>query len=346
MAGIFQNGVFSMGFDMDPTAAQILTLNANGNSSTTTPFAYGYSWTINNAYAGIQFGTNLTTVICGIRVYGASLPGGGAGLFEWYDVTGAAVQLQLIVSGTGALQFYRGSGTSNPIGSASSAGIIAGAQWTYIETKVTISPTAGLVECRINGNATPVISSSGLNTQATANTWVSGFNFGWPVVGYFDDWYMLDTTGASPLNSYLGNVQVKGDKPNNNSAVGGRNAWSPTNPTNVNYTNVGNIPANTSEYDFDSNVGDYDMFRFPPLTAATVFFLNEWAMLSLDSAGTRTVELDCYSNGTDAVSAAVTPPGAGSPGYFNYPFVVDPHTGSAWTVSNAEVAELGVKVAS
>lgn len=345
MAGIFQNGVWSMGFDMAPTASQILSLNPQGSYSATTPFSFGYSWTITNVYTGVVFGTNLTTLITGIRFYG-NIPGGGVGLFNWYDNTASAVQINLQISSTGGLQFYRGSGTGTPIGAASAAGVVPSNQWTYIETKVTINSSTGSVECRLNGNATPVISSSGLNTQNTGNAWVSGFEFGWPSTSYFDDWYMLDTTGASPLNTYLGSVQVRGDAPNNNSAVGGRNAWTPTNPTNVNYQNVGNIPPNTSEYDADDTVGDYDMFRFPNLTAGTVYFLNEWALLSLDSSGARTVELDCYSGGSDAVSAAVTPPPAASPGYFNCPFTVDPNTSAAWTVTGAQAAELGVKVAS
>jgi hypothetical protein len=247
----------------------------------------------------------------------------------------------------GHLQFYLGSGTGTPLGPPSAAGVLPGTTWTYIETKVIINASTGMVECRINGNATAIISATGLNTVSTANVWVSGFvmnsNFYGSTNSYWDDWYMLDTTAASPLNTYLGAVQVKGDKATANSAVGGRNAFTPTNPTNSNYQNVANVPFNSAEYNFDDNPGDYDMFRFGSLSAQTVYFLNEWAVEELDAAGPRTVALDCYSNGTDAQGAAFTP-SAGTPTLYNQAFIVDPHTGLAWTVANAAAAELGVQV--
>jgi len=349
--GIFYNGVFSMGFDMDPNTSQIFTQSAGGGTSNTqTPFGYGYSLVlVNSPNAGILFNTNLTTVIVGARLLvTGGLPGSSAVIWSFYDATAGAAQVTLRVFSDGHLQFYLGSGTGTPLGSASASGVIANNTWVYVEASVTINSSAGAVACQVNGSS--VITASSLNTQSTANTYVNAFQFvnvssinGW----YWDDWYMLDTTGVSPLNAFLGNVQVRGDKPNNNSVVGGRNAWSPTNPTNVNYTNVGNVPYNAAEYNGDSTVGDYDMFRFPSVSAASVYFVNEWAALTLDSAGSRTVELNAYSTtgggSTDAPGPPVTP-SSGSITYFNQPQTVDPNTGSAWTVVGAGNVELGVKV--
>lgn len=355
MAGIFGSlGVFSMGFDMDPAGTSIWTIQTAGvTSSSVVPFGTGYSWTITTSTGaqtvGIQFLTNLTTLIVGARLYFTNQPATGSNvLLTWYDVTASAAQVTLRVFNDGHLQFYLGSGTGTPLGPASAAGIISNTTWTYVETKVVINGTTGSVECRINGNATPVITASGLNTQSTANTWVSGFEFSSSSGSSqlnIDDWYMLDGTASAPLNTYLGPVQVKGDKPSANSAVGGRNAYTPTNPTNVNYTNVGNIPQNTAEYNADATPGDYDMFRFPALSATAVLFLNEWVEVELDAAGARTVSLDCYSASgtpTDSLGPAFTPP-AGSYKLVNQAYVVDPSSGSAWTVTNAGNAELGIK---
>jgi hypothetical protein len=348
MAGIFKNGVFSMGFDMDPAGAAIFNSSSSGSNygsanSSVVPFASGYSWNLTNQYVVKYLSTNLTTLIVGIRAY-VTLPASNNTIFAWYDVTGAGYQLNLQLFSDGHIAFYSGGGLGSLIGSASAAGLIATNTWVYFETKVTINSSTGLVECRINGNSTPVISSSGVNTQSTANAWVSGFQLNSVTTGaaYYDDWYMLDTTGTSPLNTYLGNVEVKGDKPNNNSAVAGRNAFTPTTPTGSNYQNVGNIPFSATEYNADSNPGDYDMFRFPTLNAVSVLFLNEWVVAELDAAGARTVALDCYSNGTDAQGAAFTP--GSTPTMYNQPFTVDPHTSAAWSVANAEAAELGLQV--
>jgi hypothetical protein len=345
VAGIFQLGAFFMGFDMDPTAAQIFTQTASGSgSSATTPYGFGYSWSLGNNTPGILFGTNLTTVIVGFWVYpNAALPSTDY-VCTFYDATAGAIQVALRVSSTGVLQFYLGSGTGTTIGPASAAGMIVQNQGAYIEAKVTISATVGFVECRVNGT-TVITTAATQNTKSTANTFVNAFQFrGFTNPGFVDDWYMLDTTGASPFNTYLGPLQVRGDAPSAASAVGGRNAWTPTNPTNVNYTNVGNIPAVATKYNADGTAGDYDMFKFPALPAntLTVLAVDEWALLLLDSAGARTVELNAYSNGTDSPTAAFTP--GTTAAYSNQVSTLDPHTSAAWTVANAGAAELGVKV--
>jgi hypothetical protein len=334
---------------MDPSAAQIFNLGTISGSATSsgTPFGQGYSWAINSQLNGLALGVNLTTLIVGMRYNFSGLPAASAIIHEWWDATAAAVQVTLRVFNDGHFQFFLGTGTGTPIGPASAVGLARVSTWTQIETKVTISSTVGQVEMRMNGGATPIITTTASqNTQSTANAWVSGFLFESPVASpnsLWDDWYMLDTTGAAPLNTYLGNVQVKGDKSSANSAVGGRNAWTPTNPQNDNHLNVGNIPANAAQFNADSTPGDYDMFRFPPISAITVLFINEWALLELDAAGARTVELDGYSGGTDAPSQAYTPP-SGSPQYFNQAYVKDPNTSAAWGVTAAGNAEFGVKV--
>jgi hypothetical protein len=349
MAGIFINGVWSCGFDFDPTAAQIFTSTTGGTNGTSTsqlPFGTGFSWNTSGSVSK-QFNTNLATVISGIRLYATSLPGTGSNnaILTVTDQIAGTLQVGLVLFNDGHVQFYRGSGTSNPIGSASAAGVISRQQWAFIETLVTISSTVGVVQCHING--TSLINSTGLNTQASANASVSEITY-FDVSGgggsFYDDWYMLDTTGASPLNTFLGNVQVAGVVPNANSAVGGRNAWTPTNPHNVNWENVSNLPLSATEYNADSTVNDFDMFRFPNTSASTVYFVNEWAALQLDAAGSRTVSLDCYSGGTDATGTAFTP--STTVTFTNQPYVVDPNTSSAWTVSGANAAELGVKVIS
>lgn len=336
-----------MGFDMDPTAAQIFTQAATGSASSgTTPFSFGFSWQISGGTCGILLGTNLTTLISGFRYISNPLPVTNAIMCTFFDSTANAAQVTLRLNSTGQLQFYLGNGTGTPIGSASAANTILGGQWNYIECKVTISATVGVVECYVNG--TQVITASSQNTKSTANTFVNAFQF--QATGassdFVDDWYMLDTTGSSPFNTYLGVIQVRGDAPNANSAVGGRNAWTPTNPTNVNFSNVANIPAVTTKFNADATPGDYDMFLFPslPSNTATVLAIDEWALLLLDSAGARTVELNCYSGGTDGAGSAFTP--GTTAAYANHISTVDPNTSSSWTVANAGAAELGLKVQS
>lgn len=346
---IFQSGAFFMGFDMDPTAAQIFSQAAAGVASTTqTPFGFGFAWQTGSSVCGILLGTNLTTLVCGFRAFIQGSVGTSSIIASFFDATANATQVSLRLNSTGQLQFFLGSGTGTPIGSASSAGTMSGSTWAYVECTVTISATVGFVECKVNGT-TVITTAATQNTKSTANTFVNAFQFQGTNPSYFDDLYMLDGTGSSPLNTYLSAVgmpQVREEAPNANSAVGGRNAWTPTNPTNVNFSNVANIPAVTTKFNADATPGDYDMFRFPslPSNTATVLAINEWALLLLDSAGARTVELNCYSGGTDSAGTAFTP--GATAAYANHISTVDPNTGSAWTVANAGAAELGVKVQS
>lgn len=348
MAGIFgASGFWSCGFDMSPTGSLIFTQTNNGSANSAhTPFSFGYSWALNNQPAAILLNTNEVTVIVGAYVNLSALPASSNYVFYWYDATAGAFQVSLRITSTGALQFYLGNGTSTPIGPASSAGLITAGGWNYIEGLVTISATVGQVIAYVNGTLA-ITTTATQNTKSTANTYTNAIGFNSAVAGlaYFDDVVMMDTTGTSPLNTFLGPVQCRGDAPNANSAVGGRNAFTPTNPTNVNFSNVANIPANAAEYNFDSNPGDYDMFRYPnlPGTTLSVLAVNEWALLELDSAGARTVSLDCYSNGTDNAGTAFTP-ASGTPTLYNLVQPVDPHTSAAWTIANAEAAEFGLTV--
>jgi hypothetical protein len=349
MAGIFQNGVYDMGFDMKPSSSQVFTQNSGlGTSlSTTTPYTFGYSFNIGEG-VGILLGTNLTTVITGFYYYCTGLASSGTQeLINFYDSTAGGIQVSLRVSSTGTLQFYLGSSSSTTIGSASAANTVVADTWVYIEAAVTISATVGQVTCNVNG-ASVITTAASQDTKSTANTFVNCLQFselsGSSLV---DDWYILDNTGSAPFNAMLGVVQVRGDAASANSAHS-RNQFTATNPTNVNHSNVANIPASASEYNYDDNPGDYDMFAFTslPSTVATVLAVDVWAVLGLDSSGARTVGLDCYSNGTDNLGSAFTPAAIGSPTYYNLVNTVDPHTSSAWTVSNAGAAELGVKVVS
>lgn len=351
MAGIFQSGVFSCGFDMDPSGTDILNYATGGAANSFTPYGFGYSWRLDSANhnAGILLNANLTQLYFGAAVYTAQMPATNGGIFFFNDATANSTQVSLFVSGTGQLQFYRGNGVT-PIGPASSAGVINVNQWTYLEAFVLISSTVGQVIARVN-NSVVITTTATLNTQNSANTWVNApgflnFAVGSPNACYFDDWYMLDGTGASPLSTFLGKVQCRGEAPNANSANGARNAWTPTNPQNSNYKNVGNIPYNAAQYDSDSNVSDYDMFRFPglPGSFSSVFFVNEWMRLGVDSAGVRTVAPNVTSGGVDSLGTAVTPP-AGSQ-LFNQVYTQDPNTSAAWAVAAAGSAELGVQLAS
>lgn len=343
--GRFFNGVWSCGFDMDPVTAELFDIAGSSGSAITTgtPFGSGRCWQVNGT-AGRSFGVNLTTFIFGVRVFTAALPGTSGILFDIRDVTANASQVTLRVFADGSLRFYLGNGTGTPLGSASATGLIPLSVWTYVECKVVINATTGSVECRINGNTSPVISAGSLNTKSTANLWVSGLTLtSLSGNASFDDYYWADTTGASPLDTYHGNIRVVGDVA---SGAGAHAQFTPTNPTNVNYSNTANIPADTSKYNSDGTPGDIDSYAFPTIGGgpASVLYINHWYKMELDTAGARTVVPGCRSGGADFFDTTAQTPPNGSYQYFNKPWTVDPNTSAAWTVANAQSAELSTKI--
>lgn len=344
---IFKNGAWSMGFDMSPVGSTVWTQNNHGSAnSSITSYGRGYSWYINNG-VGALLGENITTLTSGFWWYGTGLPssgwGSGTGIFAFYDATANAAQVELRVSSTGQAGFYLGGGTGTPIGSPSAAGTLLASTGAYIEVNINGVGASSSVTCNINGSL--AATASGVNTKSTANAYVNAVQFLQPAGSsyYIDDWYMLDGSGSLGT-TFLGPVQVRGDAPNANSAVGGRNAYTGTPATGSNtYQNVAHIPANPADYNYSSNPGDYDMFRFPNLPAGyDVLFVNEWAVSLLDSAGARTVSLNAYSGGTDSAGAAFTP--TTGPLLYNEVLLVDPHTSAAWLLTAAQAAELGMLV--
>lgn len=354
MGGIFgTKGVWSMGFDMSPTASAVFTgggsasPNLGSANSANTAYGFGFSWNLNNQFSVINLNTNQATVILGFWVKVAALPATNQRMLAFYD--GATIQCNLRVYSDGHFQLCSGSGTTT-LGSASATGLIAANTWCHVQVKITINNTTGVIELVVNdtGSHTLAINSTGLNNRSSANNFLNQIEFNSMINGncYYDDLWILDTSAASPLNTYLGIKQCKGEKASANSGTSGHNQWAPTNPQNDNHLNVGNAPFSSSQYNAAMTPGQYDMFAFPTLAAVSVSFVTAWVECGLENAGApHTVKIECDSGGTIAESASITPGVVATPSFVNECFIVDPATSSAWTVSAAQSAELGLKIA-
>lgn len=124
---------------------------------------------------------------------------------SWADTQQCALQYN---GATGNFQFVQGStvlaATSAPIFLA------ADGNWHYIEVRAVIDPASGLMELRVDGVV--VLTVSGVNTRTSSNSSYSSFAIQSPndiASGIFVcDIYMLDNSGASPWNTYLGDQKV------------------------------------------------------------------------------------------------------------------------------------------
>jgi len=368
MAGIFQNGVWSWGFDFTTSAAQVFTTppGASTISSGNARFAAqsgavsnGISFTANN-WGQMGLGTQLATMISGVALNINALPSVNfINLYTYMDTTTNTPQLSLTCDSGGVLRFktnagfgYNNAGTN--VGPASTL-LLTPNTWYFIETKVTIDNTNGFVECRVNGNTSPVITASNVDTQQSANAFTDavrigngGFSGGSTPTMLFDDWNLLDTTGTSPLNTYIGDRKIITFLPSADSATGGYNTFStsPSQSAGNHYLNVNEDPPDdATSYNFSASAGAKESYQHANLVAAnSIAYVNAWARIEKDDASARTVAITARNGSTDVTGTSINTPTSWT--YFNNPFTTDPNTSAAWGQSGFNTSEFGLTVVS
>jgi hypothetical protein len=245
----------------------------------------------------------------------------------------------------------------------SAPGIIAAGAWYYVETKIKVNNTTGVLDVKVNG--TTVCSFSGDTCQSVGSGTVGGAAFtastnehfthiklgGLAVYNtsatvYFDDWYYCDDTGAQN-NTYLGDVQLQAIYPD---APGSQTDWSigGTAPAATNWQSVDETsPDDDVTYVNSDTVGDQDLYEMQDIsaTASSVVGLLCNARMKKDDATVREYALLVESGGTVAqLATRTTPYGA----YTNQQDVseLNPDTGSLWTVAEVNAMTAGIEVIS
>lgn len=354
--GIFNDGVFSCGWDFStaPGATGDFLINGGGVISSANAFGAGQGIQQSGSFWAKNYGVNLADTTWGVWYKTTTYPSGGnyEAVCVFYDTTAGAAQLVMAFDPQGHPQLFRGGnpyggGFGTPIGALGSY-VIPLNTWVFIEARGKIGSSSGIAEMRVAGS---VVATFAGNTQATANAYANQFAIGETIGGGvhvdFDHLYGLDMTGSSPLNTYLGPGRVQTDEPTANSATIGLNQFAPTNPTNVNWSNVANNPASLTEYNSSNTVGQRESYQFPTLSAARVFFLNEWISAELDAAGSHNIQPTARYGTSDSVGTTVSLGGGYS--YFSQPYVFNPATGlmiANSPVAQAQAIELGLILSS
>ena len=359
---IFQHGVWSLGLDFLPdgavTASNIFDSVANGstgNVGSAYAATAGKGIRLSNGTAvGRTFQTNASAFYMGFHWRTSGLPGTTNGMLVAYDSTAGSQQFNIGYNSQGQIGFYGAGGqiVSTNLGNPSSAIAVSSSVfvvpniYNFIEIYGLISATSGVLTLKVNG-ATAVTFSG--NTKKTANAWVNqvfpGNCQGSGVQHDFDNIYILDTTGSSPLDTFLGPGRIQTDGPSGDSATGGLNAWSFTTPQGSDHANAANIPANTAQYNSSSTVGNRMSFTFPSLSVAQVLFLNTWITAEEDAAGVRGITPIYRKGGTDQTGTAINL--TTGYGFYNQVSTTDPSTGASWASEVPDAAagcEIGVQL--
>lgn len=256
---------------------------------------------------------------------------------------GGTNQVSITQAMDGTVKAWRG---STQIG-ASAVGAFAwsATQWSSLQVDVVVDPAAGRVEVRREGNPTPILLVTGINTRNTSTSqvtrvlWGNSSNY-----NGLDDCWLFDALGSTN-NALPGDIRGVVRRP---SGVGAT-----TSLTRVGGTSAGNYTAvNAAALDDDTSyvtgTSGRETYAMPASAIVGQVLARQvldWSRK--DDAGTANLAPVVRSGGTDYLGTArallttYAYPGAGA-GVAATIWETDPATGAAWTTSAAP--EIGVDV--
>lgn len=296
-------------------------------------------------------GSNLATGVmgCAFKIR-ASAAENRTIIFSLED--GTSNQIFLMTNTDRTFSVFRGT-TSNNLGTSSYQ--IPSDVWVYVEMKWEIanSISAGGIEVRVNGSTILTVATSS-DSQATANAYATHFRIGGNTTLFnnaantatFDDFYFADLTGSAPaVNNFLGDIRVSTIFPNGN---GNANQWlgSDGNSTD-NYLLVDDTTDMDADstYVQESTTSEIDQYTFQDLASniTSVLAVAINTTVRRTDAGPRSIRnitrmsSTDYDNGADIATEA---------SYQVKQTIQEgrPTDSAAWTASDVNSAQFGVKV--
>ena len=251
-------------------------------------------------------------------------------------------QASLAIDTNGHITAWRGD--SIPFGSllGTSTYTLKPNVWYYIEWKITINNTTGVSEVRVNG--TVILSLTSQNTRGTgSNNFFNAVGLGcFATQGAtnanidFDDFVVND-------DGYTGDVQVREEVPTGTGDVDNGTATGAADTRQAVDDAAGADPNDDTDYSTLVNVNDKFLLTFPNLpTSATVKYVYPMPYVKKSGAGTCTIKSLFKISGVEYPLADQNP-SDGTYQYFPDPQSVSPATSVAWTASEVNGAQMGVK---
>ena len=286
----------------------------------------------------------MTTCIFGIAVKHA-LTSGTKTLLRLID--SATVQVELRCATDGTVTLYNGSGSlittlTNKLSNSS---------FNYIEASVTIGATGSY---NILFNGTSDKSGTG-NTKNSSNSTIDRVtigvcdNSGSNDFFYLDDYYICNTAGSAPWNTFL-----SGGNPNTLPMIGTRtiissgasSTWTAF-PSGANYNCVNQLTQDgDTTYVYTSTIGNYDVYGLSTvaLTGNPILGVQTTLLTKLDAAGSYSLCSEWRSGGTVYDGTSFTENGTSSYTPHTEIKMTDPNTSAQWTISGLNALQVGVKL--
>ena len=331
--------IFIDGFDHYVTGDIEEKWSSRGGSQETISSTYGrfggqgIQFYGNNGWIKKTIAVNKTTIYFGGAVYKESTfdPGFSTSApLIYVDDESAVRQINIHVDSSYKFLVYRGDITL--LGSTADY-IFETKKWFYLEVKITISATVGVIELKING--TQVLNLTSQNTKNGSdyirNVYFSGIYSGRYTL--WDDIYIDDS-------QYHGDCRIRTFMPD---ADG--NSVDFTRSTGSNDYECVDEPQSNSDTDYivSDTLNHKSIFGITTGALGTVKAIQLNNHCRLDEAGTRKIKPVIRSNSTDYQGTETDVIAA------NYKFEseiweLDPDDSGAWTQTKIEAAEFGLEI--
>lgn len=236
-------------------------------------------------------------------------------------------QFSIFFANSGAVLIRTGN-YNGPIVASSVVGVMQSNVYAYVEVGFFNLGATSLIEVRINGGTTPVVSYTGAFSASNIVSW-RATNDGTMLL---DDYYELDTTGPAPNNTYQGDSACITRLENAN---GPNQDWAANGDANA-YACLGHVPTvPATDYISASTVGDLSDFTVPalPVLTGSVSGIQVFVQSNKSDAGGASIDVGLNSGGTVGNIPTI------SPGVANMMYTgqieQDPDTSDFWTVPAA-----------
>lgn len=224
-------------------------------------------------------------------------------------------------------------------------------KWHFFEFKITVHTTNGAWELKQDGVVTMDSDTITDDTAADGSNGCDsiGFtaweNFAGTPQAYFDDIYIIDTTGTVN-NDYLGDLEIEGWLPTSD---GDLTQWTPsTGSTHYNLVNEAlHSVGNDDDKVYNDTVDNIDLYGFDNLSRAkTILGLAVTIRAAMQTAGSRSVKIALRNSAdTDNVGSSTFSLSDTAWEMFVEMFDQDPAAGpGSWTESALNDYQFGVKM--
>jgi hypothetical protein len=248
---------------------------------------------------------------------------------------GTVTHVGLSVLADGSVRAYRGDGTT--LGT-SATGLITSNTYYHLEVEVLVDASTGTVKVYLDGDTTPIIDGSALDTNNGGDDSISLIGFGADRAGsvVFDFCDLVVRDG----DSQLGDVRVDYLPANAN---GNTNQFATQGSTTA-YENVDDTTPNDSDFNYSSTPGQVDQYGLADVSwsPSNIYAVIEKVRARKSDAGTRSIQHVLRSGSTDYTGA--TRALSTTSAYYHNVREVDPNTTAAWGESGVNGAQVGVNV--